>query len=597
MTNYRAHASHPAHPRPMMPFSVIATLLLALLANAQPQAPISWGEVRLLQNAPQYHRPVAVYAHGDTLVLNAARENPSSDPAVCISSDNGQTWGSWQVLGPSGQGYRVPDVEVVFSEGLILGCADTSPLTLMRGFFSSTDLGNSWVAPPCSLNTMHLYCSRQDTLFCNVGRHGVTWTADHGHSFSPVRTMDLGSIGQLSDISTSCQYVHVVSSYPLEQFTRFRLFYFQAPLYDGAFGPGMVLNDNIFRTDEAHVTVSEEGTGMILSSVHYYSPWGRPAIVRNISRDNGLTWSAADTLTPFESQEGGEGEGIQNNGRYWMAYWVDSTRDAGFVDGGVRCQFSANAGRSWYPSQQAEDAGWAIGDVCPVDLQRDCVRVFIACQQLNNVPGQYFLEAVGQIHPDTLPPAVSPVSVPPDTVEIGSQQLFLASITDNDTLYQERLVIRSATDTMAVPIEWTGSDYLAHWTVPHEGRFFYRIEGEDFWENVGSYPDSGWAMLVTPGWVDEADDGAHAVRHYGLSAYPNPFNSSTTLSFDLAVSGRVEMVLYDVTGRRIQTLVDRPFTSGSHTLTVRGEGLGSGIYFVRLHAGRQSATCKVMVLK
>lgn len=82
-----------------------------------------------------------------------------------------------------------------------------------------------------------------------------------------------------------------------------------------------------------------------------------------------------------------------------------------------------------------------------------------------------------------------------------------------------------------------------------------------------------------------------------LSAYPNPFNSTTRISFSLPKAGRGELCVYDITGRLVTTLADRKFDAGEHEMTFDGKGLGSGIYFVRMQAGETSKVEKMVLLK
>ncbi len=71
--------------------------------------------------------------------------------------------------------------------------------------------------------------------------------------------------------------------------------------------------------------------------------------------------------------------------------------------------------------------------------------------------------------------------------------------------------------------------------------------------------------------------------------YPNPFNPVTQIRFDLPLATDVSVAVYDVTGRKVATLVDGPMVSGRHTLTFDGRkndgaALPSGTYFYQLRA-------------
>lgn len=71
--------------------------------------------------------------------------------------------------------------------------------------------------------------------------------------------------------------------------------------------------------------------------------------------------------------------------------------------------------------------------------------------------------------------------------------------------------------------------------------------------------------------------------------YPNPFNPSTQIQFSLADESNVELVVYDVLGRIVATLVNQPRPKGSYVSTwdgknKDGQAVSSGVYFVRFTA-------------
>ncbi|MBU1638216.1 T9SS type A sorting domain-containing protein [bacterium] len=94
------------------------------------------------------------------------------------------------------------------------------------------------------------------------------------------------------------------------------------------------------------------------------------------------------------------------------------------------------------------------------------------------------------------------------------------------------------------------------------------------------------------------DDFENAIpREFTFYTYPNPFNPTATLSFDLTHPGMVTLNVFDVTGRQVATLLDGAVTAGSHEVVFDGVGLPSGIYFARLRAGDYMQTKKMVLLK
>ena len=79
--------------------------------------------------------------------------------------------------------------------------------------------------------------------------------------------------------------------------------------------------------------------------------------------------------------------------------------------------------------------------------------------------------------------------------------------------------------------------------------------------------------------------------------YPNPFNPITTILYDVPVSVDLELVVYDVLGRQVGTLVDGHVDAGRHQVMWNAGELPSGIYFVRMKAGEFQQARKVVFLK
>jgi hypothetical protein len=83
---------------------------------------------------------------------------------------------------------------------------------------------------------------------------------------------------------------------------------------------------------------------------------------------------------------------------------------------------------------------------------------------------------------------------------------------------------------------------------------------------------------------------------------PNPFNPSTRIRFTVPEDAKVSLVVYDVAGREVRTLVTGSRSANHYEIEWdgkdnRGEAVSSGVYFYRLQAGKHMQTRKMMVLK
>ena len=82
----------------------------------------------------------------------------------------------------------------------------------------------------------------------------------------------------------------------------------------------------------------------------------------------------------------------------------------------------------------------------------------------------------------------------------------------------------------------------------------------------------------------------------GLSNYPNPFNPATNIQFYLEHAGSVELSVFDILGRHVETLVDEWLPVGWHTVPF-GTSRASGIYLARLKRGASVETRKMVLVR
>jgi len=84
--------------------------------------------------------------------------------------------------------------------------------------------------------------------------------------------------------------------------------------------------------------------------------------------------------------------------------------------------------------------------------------------------------------------------------------------------------------------------------------------------------------------------------------YPNPFNPSTSIACYLPCAGQASLVIYDVAGSRVRTLLDGSRPAGRHTLLWDGRNdngvqVGSGVFYYRLRAGKDVITKKLVIVR
>lgn len=96
------------------------------------------------------------------------------------------------------------------------------------------------------------------------------------------------------------------------------------------------------------------------------------------------------------------------------------------------------------------------------------------------------------------------------------------------------------------------------------------------------------------------ENGAENNTPYSYSLtqnFPNPFNPSTMIQYTIADAQKVELKIYDLLGREVQTLVNDVQNPGSYNVMFNAQNLSSGIYFYRLTAGNFSEVKKMTLIK
>lgn len=125
--------------------------------------------------------------------------------------------------------------------------------------------------------------------------------------------------------------------------------------------------------------------------------------------------------------------------------------------------------------------------------------------------------------------------------------------------------------------------------------FLVRNNGEErpALEWLRAYVDTADVRVeVSNEWVD--DMPAQFTLHHN---YPNPFNPTTQIKYEVPRASDVSIKVFDVTGRLIQTLVNSRQPAGSHTVSFDAKQLSSGVYFYRLEAGTFTDVKRMMLIK
>ena len=154
-----------------------------------------------------------------------------------------------------------------------------------------------------------------------------------------------------------------------------------------------------------------------------------------------------------------------------------------------------------------------------------------------------------------------------------------------------------ATDMYPVP-QGSKPPYAGTAMAASKGKV-YSIKGNrtfEFWRYNADLPFN--PAKAAPG---PQTAGTTELARLRLDVAPNPFASRTTLSWTLSQPGYVRLALYDVTGRCVRMLVDEWQAKGTHSTSLRSDGLSTGVYLAQLVSRNEvisiHSTCKVTVTR
>jgi hypothetical protein len=117
---------------------------------------------------------------------------------------------------------------------------------------------------------------------------------------------------------------------------------------------------------------------------------------------------------------------------------------------------------------------------------------------------------------------------------------------------------------------------------------------------VGTHGNGAYSTYITeyPSAVEEEEETAGQIASFTLHpAYPNPFNATTTIRFNLPHAGIAKLKVYNVLGQEVATVVDGHLSAGEHQVKWTADKMASGTYLVRLNFEDYSETQKVVLLK
>jgi hypothetical protein len=130
----------------------------------------------------------------------------------------------------------------------------------------------------------------------------------------------------------------------------------------------------------------------------------------------------------------------------------------------------------------------------------------------------------------------------------------------------------------------------------YDVRPYYSVNGT---ESDPHFESSAWGMI----WVARNENiksievSKEIPSEYSIGNYPNPFNPTTTINYQLPQDGMVTLKVYDVLGKEVATLVNEHKSAGYYQTEFEGGKLSSGIYVAAIQANNFTKSIKLLLAK
>lgn len=123
------------------------------------------------------------------------------------------------------------------------------------------------------------------------------------------------------------------------------------------------------------------------------------------------------------------------------------------------------------------------------------------------------------------------------------------------------------------------------------GTYYYVVTALDRFHNESAVSNTATATVIA------TSVSSPELRALNLRNYPNPFRTSTQISFDLLMPMQVSIKVYDMSGREVMQLMNGYLLAGKQFITLNAEKLLPGIYYVTMRTKEFTKTIQVMVMK
>ena len=288
-----------------------------------------------------------------------------------------------------------------------------------------------------------------------------------------------------------------------------------------------------------------------------------------------------------------------------QAHYVVQTADSGYIVAGMTYSFGAGSGDFWLVKTDSNgDSVWSHTYGKPYEDGAWCVR--------QTMDGGYVV--VGHSNRSN---GFSDIWLVKTSADGDSLWSLTYGVSDRNEAGGSVLQTSDSGYVIAGYSDYPDGDLLLVRTDSDGNVLWDRVFGGPEWDggydiqatSDGGYVVAGatnsfgagsgdaWLVKTGPDPVSAVDQVVPQPSSYSLSSYPNPFNPSTTIAYDLPKSGRISLRVFDLLGREVAVLADEVVQAGSHRVVFDGSELASGIYFARLETNGFAQTRKLLLVK
>ena len=133
--------------------------------------------------------------------------------------------------------------------------------------------------------------------------------------------------------------------------------------------------------------------------------------------------------------------------------------------------------------------------------------------------------------------------------------------------------------------------------------YYYDVRA--YYSPDGNYSDYDFKAVYAEMGGPVADDNPKEERmqiaekeyEYGISNYPNPYNPTTTINYQIKEMGNVNITVFDALGRTVKVLVNDVKQPGDYNILFDGSNLSNGVYYYRMNSGKFVETKKMIMMK